>query len=268
MSITMTLALVMAATSLSPQEQLARIVDNGNQLWQARRGPYPIIAPALTALGPEAVPAMLDSLRGDVPARVVLRAEARHALRVSMLEALGRLRDERTRPYLTELLTSSERDHHTVRAAAGALGRLGSDADAELLITLHRQADAQRRAALLAGLGGCRRLIMARYLTTLLDPSADLVTARPLLRSLRSLAAGWAWQTPRLLARGEGLAVQRHVAQALVELYPPASAELRGEIAKAVLVVDYPDTPALIAATDNPALAQLRRHFERSPLHR
>ena len=76
-------------------------------------------------------------------------------------------------------------------------------------------------------------------------------------------------------ASGEAADTRFVAADALVHAFTHQPAAVRGILTQAVLVVDHPDTPSLIATAKKgvdaeraAALDELQRRFDASPLHR
>src|SRR5689334_553773 len=102
---------------------------------RARRGNLPIITPSLRRLGPAALMPMLDRLQRPLPTG--LSASAARGLRLSLIEAVGMIRDPKATPVLTAILDGAQ-DFDTARLAAEALGRIG--AKDELIARANSQA--------------------------------------------------------------------------------------------------------------------------------
>jgi len=240
---------------------------------RAKRGRYAIVTPLLRSLGPEALLPMLEALLDEPDA--ALGDTARIAWRVGLLEAVGRLRDARSVPVLERMLDRAS-EPPVARAATEALGKLGTDRSIERLLRLARTPTAKGRAVL-SGLGEARRLEVASFLGDVLRKRPDRETARVAIRSLRTLGNAWAWQTDAVAAAGDGDAVRRASAEILIGSFAASRGndQLREAAAKALLVVDHPDTPALIEAArgragpaQSAALDELAERFADNPLHR
>jgi hypothetical protein len=195
---------------------------------------------------------------------------------VALLEAVGSLRDARSRPVLIAALESNERDFAVLRAAANALGRESSDAVTTKLLALESSLKGDKRRAVWSGLGNCRRTLAAQRLAAVLSGASARKDLEILARALGDVGSAWAWETPAVSKSGEQAAVRSAAAQALVEGYAAHfdNQEVGELLTRAVLVVDHPDTKALIAAAKSgadarlaAALDALATRFDDSPLH-
>jgi HEAT repeat protein len=185
-----------------------------------KRGPLPLLQRELRSLGKEAVPAMVDALDG-----------APRSLRAALVEAIGWHRSNEARPLLVSLLDDA--DPLVVRAAAEGVGRYADD---QSVRTLAARLDVP---AVASGVGTCRRLAMAAALGRKLD-------SKGAIHALAELASSWAWKTG-LPHASEEKAVRQTAAAALVDVFV-REPSLRGEASNALMVVDDPGTPALVAA--------------------
>lgn len=236
-----------------------------------KRGRLPSITPLLKSLGAEGLFPMLAELAVDAPSRGDLTDTAWAAWRVGLLEAVGSVRDPRAEAALTAILESPETDFAVVKAAAEALGKVGTDGAASKLVALSKAAGPKQRAVL-AGMGECRRTKVADALAKALASKPDDDTAKHVIKSLGNVGSAWAWKTPVVAASGEEAAVRKATAQALVAAFVAYEGEARKGAASAILIVDEPSTPALIAAAKKktPALSgeldALAARFANSPL--
>lgn len=265
---------IAAARHASPTtfRALADLKATIPELDRRKRGRLAPVMPRLRALGPAALLPMLEEL-GAAGRHESLAGSALVAWRVGLLEAVGALADPRAVPVLVRVL-EREGAPAVLRAAAGALGAIGSDEAASLLTVRVGRATGARQLALVAGMGQCRRLEAARALAGLLArrPGDELATA--LAKALGELGTVWAWQTPRLAALGEATAVRALAAGALVDAFVRLPAA-REAATTALLLVDDPATLGAIARArrGSPAaldaqLAVLARRIEQSPFRR
>jgi RNase P/RNase MRP subunit POP5 len=227
----------------------------------------------LKGLGATALFPMLAEVSVDASPRGDLSESAWTAWRVGLLEAVGMLRDPRSEPVLRAVLDSPETNFAVVKAAAEALGRVGSDAAAAKLVAMAK-AKGPKQAAVMAGMGECRRTKVAEALAAAIGARPDDATAKLLLRSLGNVGSAWAWKTPVIAASGEEAAVRSAAAKALVGAFVAYEGEARSDATSAILVVDEASTPALIAAAKQKAspearaaLDALAARFAKSPLH-
>ncbi len=104
---------------------------------------------------------------------------------------------------------------------------------------------------------------------------AGLVLSGSVIAAPLGQGSAWAWKTPIVKASGDENAVRAAAARALIASYLRYEGETRLAIGKAVLLVDHPDTPTLIAAQKKTArgeqiaaLDELAAKFQKSPIHR
>lgn len=228
----------------------------------------------LKALGPRALMPMLEVVAFEAKIAKDVPASARAALRVGLLEAIGSIRDDRAVPVLTHVMTQS-RDAKIAQASVTALSRIGTDAAmtsvSHFATTLHQaEPGGAREQAVLAGLHDCHREVAAHILVARYDAGADEATARIIVKSLGGVANAWAW---RALGNGPEYAATRSTAaEALVRAFVERPGAVRDAAAKAILVVDDPQTPTLLkkaaagAGEDTVrAIDELARRFAANP---
>lgn len=224
-------------------------------------------------LGNRALYPMLEVLVFDSHAAKDLPPSAASALRIGLIEAIGAIRDARAIPVLAKVLDVA-RDNATIRAASEGLSRIGNDEALNIVTTAAtnaRSADgSDRERAILSGMHDCRREAAARFLGKRLKDKVDNETARVLVKALGGVGNAWAWKT--LSNASEQSATRSYAAAALVDAYVRFSGEVREAAAKALLVVDDPSTPSLIAQAKqgasgelSAALDQLDRRFANNP---
>lgn len=263
------------ASSPSAFAAVAELRKRMPELDAQKRGRYVPVAAMLKSLGKDALLPMLNELAIDgAPRDASMSASAWLAWRVGLVEAVGMLRDARSAPVLFALVDAPELEAELVRAATSALGKLGTDAAAQKLVSLGKQ-KGEKQKSVLAGMGDCRRLVVAEALAAALASANDEETKKIVARSLGDVGSAWAWQTPIIAASGEKEKVQRTAAKALVSAYLRSEAEARSALTKAVLMVDAPETKALIEAekagrteAQKATLDELAARFAKSPLHR
>ena len=255
-------------------ERLAQLRQEIPTLDADKRGRAVPVAPILKAMGKEALLPMLNELAFDSRGRGDLTDSAWNAWRVGLVEAVGFLRDGRSSSVLIAILDGADADFDLIRAASGALGKLGTDAAAQKLVTMARQKN-PKQLAVLAGMGHCRRTATVNELATMLLAQPDAQTATTIAHALGDAGSAWAWKTPIVNASGEENAVRSAAVKALVTSYLRYDGTTRSSIAKAVLMVDHADTLVLIAAQKKSAqpdqrvaLDDLAARFQTSPLHR
>ncbi len=245
------------------------------ELDEKKRGRLASVSPILKSMGPDALMAMLEELAFDAAPQGKLTDSAWLAWRVALLEAVGALRDARSAPVTAAILAGPSTDGLVMRAAAQALAKLNTLDAANQLIVLLAGADADGRDAILAGMGHCRRTVVAERLASeLSQASGDEVSL--LARALGDVGNAWAWRTPFVQTTGEEALVRGVAATALIDAFVAHhdDPQLRQQLTQAVLVVDHDTTPGLIArarsadAALDAALDQLQARFDQSPLHK
>jgi RNase P/RNase MRP subunit POP5 len=174
---------------------------------------------------------------------------------------------------LRAVVDGPESNFAVMKAAAEALGKVGTDSAAARLVALAKAAGPKQKAVL-AGMGECRRTKVAEALAAALRGRPDEATAKLVLRSLGNVGSAWAWKTPVIAVSGEEAAVRSIAAKALVSAFVAYEGDARSDAASAILVVDDASTPALIAAAKQKATAEVRAEldklavrFANSPLH-
>lgn len=256
-------------------QRVAKVASQVPELDKRRRGPFATITLSLKRLGPDALMPMLEMLAVKGPARGDMTSTAWTTLRVGLIEAVGIQRDGVAEPVLTKIL-ETDSDYWVVRAAAEALGRIGTDSAAAKLVSLAEKPN-QRRMAVLSAIGNARRPVVAQALSKIVASATDRRTTRLTIQALGDVGNTWAWKTPALSKTGEGGSVRSTAAKALIDTFVRlyGDKELRVELQKSILLVDDPATPGLIEAAKSgasPELAQaldaLRQKFEKSPLHK
>jgi hypothetical protein len=212
--------------------EVEALVARTPELNRKARSGKAAVALALAAMGARAVMPLAELAALEPPAGV--SPEALRAARLAVVEALGMLRDARVAPVLRAWLEQGDLD--ATRTAAEAVARLDTEEAAGWLLTALASASGERAIAVLSGMGMCHRASVAKALADRLGAAPDEATARAAVKSLRKVAAPWAWQT---LAHREDEAVVRDVAsRALVGAWLRSDGETRDAAEKALLVVD------------------------------
>jgi hypothetical protein len=272
-----TLARAIAAEKIGKPEafeKLAQLRQDLPKLDAEKRGRAVPVAAILKGMGSGALLPMLNELAFDTRGRDGLTDAAWKAWRMGLVEAVGYLRDNRSAPVLTAILDGTETDVELIRSTAGALGKLGTDAAAQKLVTMVRQKN-DKQLAIIEGMGHCRRLVVTKELVALLLAQPDAATAVILAHALGDNGSAWAWKTPIVKASGEEDAVRSAAAKSLVASYLRYDGEARSSITKAVLMVDHADTLTFIEAQrkgvhpeERAMLDELAARFQKSPLRR
>ncbi len=250
-------ALVTDIVSLAPE---------ANARARARRAP---VALYLAKVGPAALMPMLEMLAVDPPRW--LPDESAPVVRRELIEAVGLLRDGRAVPVLAAILADTTEDDETTRTTSEAMARIDTDDAATKILTALVGARGTRARAIVAGMGECRRLRVVEAAAEQLRMATDDATARVAARTLGRAGNAWAWQT--MPDKAEESRVRDVAARALLDSFVRRSGEARDAAANALLVVDHPQTPGLIAEVrrDAPphtarALDALAARFARNPV--
>ncbi len=222
-------------------------------------------------LGPQALLPMLELLAFNKVSEAELTDGAKLSLEVGLLEAVGVLRDPRAEPVLKTLVALPGQDPLLTRAAAEAYGTFQTDEVAKNLVQLSRGDDV-RAQAVRAGMGSCRRVTVAKELGAALKSASTDLEVVSLSRALSDVANAWAWKTPGVVVKGEQAQVRAEAARALMASFVSRTGELRQAASNALMVVDAPETPALISAASRgaspelkAALVTLKDRFDHNP---
>jgi len=249
------------ADSPTAFERVAGARDLAIKLDARRHGRYATITPHLKRLGPTALLPMLDALAFDGPTRAGMSDKAWLTLRVGLLEAVGSLRDPRAVPVLEAILDQTSVELEVTRAAAEALGRIGSDRAVSKLVGASRSQGARQRA-IVQGMADCRRLAMARHIASWLQRNPDEAMALDLVNAMGSVGNVWAWKASSAHA-SEQDATRALAARTLVHAFVRYDGAVRQAAAKALLVVDHASAGALVERERERArLVSLREQLE------
>ncbi len=251
---------------------VAAMKSGADSLFAKRRGG--VVAPmgrTFKQLGPQALLPMLEVLAFDVGEAPATEG-GRLSLAVGLLEAVGALQDARSAPVLEAILGATSLSPVVTRAAADAYGFLQTDAAAARLVVLSMGQGAHARAVR-EGMGSCRRTVVAKTLGDALAAATDVREQVELSRALGDVGNAWAWQTPGVLARREEGDVKLTAAKALVASFLARTGDARQAASNALMVVNAPQTPELIAAAlaraneaQRMALVELQARFESNPV--
>lgn len=232
------------------------------------RGRKAPIAQYLAKLGERALMPALEMLALDPPAfdtRVAAPDRRR-----DLIEAVGLLRDPRGLPVLFAILEDDGEDAETTFTVTEAIARIGTEEAATKILAALDRAHGERVHAILGGMGECRRPRTVQTLAERLRTATDTTTARIAARSLGRAGNAWAWQT--LSDRSDEALIRETAARALVAAFVRNRGEARAAASNALMVVDAPQTPALIreaksgaAPEDARALDVLDARFARNP---
>lgn len=243
----------------SPFIQVSGVVAQAPLAHEKARGRRAPVAEQLARLGPAATLPMLEKLATEQPAQV----------RRDLVEAVGLLQDVRGLPALRLIVADPSEDAETTRTAAEALSRIGTDEAARHLVATLGGASGERARAIVAGMGELRRLAVTEALAARAR-TGDAAMVRVAARALGRSGNAWAWKT--LADRSEEQKIRETAAKALVDAFVAQDGEARDAASNALMVVDAPVTPALIAdarskatGATQAALDGLAARFARNP---
>ena len=249
------------ATNPDSFARFAAVVNQIGELDAKKRGRYPVIGPVLHALGPDGLFPMLEAIALDSPPPGQLSDDTWTAWRAALLESVGSLRDQRSTPVLEAVLNGPNNEYMIVQAAAGAYGKLETDAAAARLIAMSREG--AKHTAVLSSMGNCRRTVIAQRLAEALAATNDVSTAKLLAHSLGDVGSAWAWNTG-VSHPDEQDSVRSIAASALITAVARHEGEARSKLVSAVLMVDHPSTQSLIEQAKRGASAQGRGRVGRA----
>lgn len=245
-------------------EALAQVRASLPALDAQKRGSQPVVSPILKDLGPKALAPIISELAFTARPRGELGNGAWQAWRLALIEVLGEQQSAAAAPVFLTILRSAESDFELNRLAAAALGSRNDDEAARALVTLSA---GPKREAVLAGMGACRRPVIAQTLAQAVSTTNDAKTLTLLSKSLGVVGNSWAWRT---LPAGEGQAVRATAARALLQAFVKSDGHARQAASNALMVVDAPETIALIreakkTVADAAALTALEQRFAKNP---
>lgn len=232
------------ARDARPFAEVGRLVALAPELDARARARKAPVALYLAKLGPDALMPALEMLAIDPPHGVPEAAVP--SIRRALIEAVGMLRDPRALRVLFAVLDDTGEDADTTRTATEAIARIGTEAAAEKIVaTLGKATSVERARAVIGGMGECRRLRVTEALAEQLRTTNDEATARAAARALGRAGNAWVW--PTLGDRSEEGRIRETAARALVDAFVRHDGDIRTAASNALMVVDAPRTPALIA---------------------
>lgn len=211
-----------------------------------KRGRFAPVTPRLNAI-PDATWALAEALVLEGALDPALPRSAQIAWQTGLLESLGGRRDAKTEAVLVAALNATV-ETETLRSAADGLGRLGTDGAATALIAAATQRTGAERAAVFAGMGTCRRAVVADYLAKTLATTVLEKEQLALVKSLSMIGNEWALETPAgAPVRAEVPQLRAIAAGALVKLFSESQGNVRQQASDAILIVNAPETKVLLA---------------------
>jgi len=227
-------------------QRLATLRSRVSEIDATKRGRLPVFLPSLVSMGSDALLPMLEEIAFDAPVRGDLVDAAWLGWRASLLEAVGKQRDFRAAPVLKAVISRGPAQLLITSAATAAYGKLLCDEAAAWLVEALASAGGERRLGILRGLGSCRRALAVDALAAALRARPEAKEAHIIAKSLGDAGSSWAWRTPVVAATGDEDAVRSMAAAALAEMWPSYEGQAQKKIGHALLVVNHPDTPALL----------------------
>ena len=242
----------------SVQALAVRVPD----LDRTKRGRYVLFERLLQVVAPEDMWALVEVAAFSGPDGAMWTPTARTAWQVGLLGALGAVQDKRLIPLFDTLLSQPSSDFLVLRETAVARGLFGDDAGLAELVSLAR-ASGPHQAAVLAGLGRCRRALAAETIAAAIEVAQPGEQAIWLIDALSDVGNSWVW--PRLSPerRVEEQATRQVAAEALVRAFARFDGAERQKASDALMVVDAPGTPALVSAARAKVGADQRAAFDK-----
>ena len=219
------------------------IIQDAQEIDARKRGRLAPFSAMFKRLGSEAHLAMINALLFDGPQQGELKDVAWFGLRTGLIEAAGKSRDARLVPALVAYLNGDETEHYAVRAAAEALGRIGTDEAATALI---RAAESRplKKGSILSGMGTCRRLPVATYLAAELSKAKSEESKEILVKALSTVGNEYAWKTTAMQRYSEEEApVRQMAARVLFDQYVvEGEGMIRDKALRALVVIGHEET--------------------------
>lgn len=219
------------------------IAFNADNLDKQSRKPGMPLTNAFKGLGADALLPMLEMLAVESNLPETQSPTARVALEHGLIEAVGLLKDSRSLPVLSGILGRAK-DATTTFVTADAIAKLHSDDAVSTLTSSLKGADAARSTAILRGLASAHRLTAVQTIAARLDARPDADTAAVLAKALGHSANAWAFKAMK--GGAEEAPSREAAARSLLKAFVSYDGEARLAATKALLVVDAPNTTALI----------------------
>jgi len=217
------------------------VVREAAALDREKRGRIAPFARIFKRMGDKVLLPLLELVAIDGRSRGELTESAWSGLRAGAIQAIGSVRDPRAVPVMQAILASDEGDFLVRREAAKALGRMGTAEAAERLIA-ESAASRAHHAAVIDGMGWCRRVAVAKTLAER-SRTSDPATLPHVLTALSDVGNVWAWKTSEVRQNSaEEMPVRTIAGKALLEAWSRLDGDLAIEARKGLLVVDHPDT--------------------------
>ncbi len=210
------------------------------EVYRSFRSQEPTVLPELVALGPDAGWALVDAIAFDGIARGAASRKEWDAVREGLLLALAELEMPEAGPVFRQVFESSHGDWVALRAAAIGLGRLGGDPERAVLLRALDKGGVPRDAALW-GLRYVRVPAAVDAVAPLLH-DASPETVKLAARTLGYQGSAWAWRTGKAGAAAYQIPIRTKCRDALLSAYLRHDDSVREHLARALSMVDLPDT--------------------------
>ncbi len=224
---------------------VANVKGHRPEHYKHNRNPFPTVTRELRGMGSAALLPMLEALAFKAPARGDLTDAEWDALAIGMFEAVGGLRDARSRPVLHAAFVNKSLRPEVLGAVGRALGRLGGDPELQLL-TQHAVSGDPLEMPAIMGLGELRRVESAQHLAKQLTSTKSEAVAKAIADALGMLGSSWAWRALGPAKEKTGLAVREICARALATTIAKRSKQTRAAAGDSMLMVEHPDSLAIL----------------------
>ena len=239
-----------------------RVISSIPREKAASRGSSANATVVLEGIGSDALFPMLDLLVHGFPSDADYDLETWPETQTVLIDAVGRIRDPRSFPILTNILESGSVDQATQKVATAALARLESDEVIRYLFSVLDDPSASegKRRAVLWGIGYCARAPVAERLATELRSHPEPEEAVILIDSLGKVGNWGVWSVPTKKQKNEGTTTKRVAAEAALWSFSEyTDIEVRHAAKRTVLIVCDPDTPQMINSVRKDAPPELQR---------
>jgi len=258
-------------------EAVAALRERVEEAAQGQGKRVPSVLRELLGLGGAAVPAILSELAVD-GARRPMSERGRGQWTRDLLDGLAVLRVPVSVAVLEELVARRAEGFLVVRASAAALSVHDTERTARVLVAASQRGSVRRRLAVLAGMGACRRRVVAERLFLALAAargrSDERIAIQHLARALGTLGDASAWDALSSERRTDEGAIRGGAAHALVLAFAVEEDPVtRRALTQALLLVDEVSTGQLVRTERDAAdptrrerLDELSRRVQRNPL--
>lgn len=224
---------------------VANVKGHRPEHYKHNRNPYPTVTRELRGMGPAALLPMLEALAFKAPPRGDLKDAEWDALAIGMFEAVGGLRDARSRPVLHAAFGNKSLRPEVLGAVGRALGRLGGDPELQLL-TKHAVSGDPLELPAVMGLGELRRIESAQHLAKHLQATKSEQVAAAIADALGMLGSSWAWRALGPSQEKTGLSVREVCARALATTIAKRGSAAQSAASDSLLMVEHPNAIGIL----------------------